>query len=504
MSAVAPILNFARTRNTSPALVEGARTVTYGELAGLVRRTARYLASEGWKPADRIGLCLKDSIDHIVAFLAVALVGAVAVPLDWRARPHENARFLEQLGLACVLAEPEHRLIAHCPVLVQDATWRSNVSSCAEAEAQASPAAPSNQDWAAPLVISASSGSTGAPKFTQMTHLQFHFAITGMLELLDLAGRHRFLCAMPLYYSGGRNSCLAHLLRGDCVVLYPSLFTAGEYLEVVREQEITVAGVVPSVIRQLLALPGDGPLLPGLSTLFSTGAPLHANEKRQAAVKLTPNFHERYGTAETMAISVLRPADFIDRAGSVGLPHSFAEIEVVDETGHPLPAGSIGRLRYRGPGLATPLAGETMPSFRDGWYYTGELGSLDADGYILLSGRTSDVIIRNGAKIYPAEVEATLLDHPDILEAAVLGHIDPGTGDTEESVIAFLVARNSVGEGAILAHCRSRLSAHKVPRKFHFAETLPRNTAGKIDKLTLVQSLDEAAATNDQAANQPS
>jgi acyl-coenzyme A synthetase/AMP-(fatty) acid ligase len=481
MNVVAPILHFGKTRQGAQALVEGGRTITYSELAGLVRRTACHLSARGLGPGDRIGLCLKDRPEHVVALLAVAHMGGVAVPLDWRARPVENARFIKGLGLACVLAEADARLTDDCPAVLLDAEWHHAI-------ARSNAVGKSPAGWHDPFVVSATSGSTGIPKFTMMTHWQYYFAIAGTFELMGLAGRHRFLSTMPLYYSGGRNSCIAHLLRGDCVVMYPSLFRPAEYIDMLNRERITVAGVVPSQLRQLLATHGNEPLLPGLTTLFCTGAPLHAEEKRQAARKLTPNFHQRYGTAETLAISVLRPENLADRADSVGQPHSLLEVEIVDEDDQPLPSGAVGGLRLRGPGLGSPLPGQVAEtSFRNGWYYPGDIARLDESGYIFLRGRTSEVIMRNGAKIYPAEVEGTLVEHPGVIEAAVLGLRG---ADNEEAVIAFVVPRGTLLAGDVLAHCRMRLTPHKVPRKIHFVGQLPRNTAGKIDKIVLAKWLD--------------
>jgi non-ribosomal peptide synthetase component E (peptide arylation enzyme) len=201
-----------------------------------------------------------------------------------------------------------------------------------------------------------------------MTHLQYHFATAGTFELMGLTGRHRFLCTLPLYYSVGRNSCLGHLLRGDCIILCPSWFSAQEYVEIACKHQATVAVVVPSMVRLLLAAAADRPLLPGLTAMFCTGAPLYADEKRRAVRQLTPTFHERYGTSETLAIAVLRPGDIAERADSVGQPHSLGEVEIVDDDGRPLPPNRSGRLRFRGPGLATPLSGSApSENFRDGW-----------------------------------------------------------------------------------------------------------------------------------------
>jgi acyl-coenzyme A synthetase/AMP-(fatty) acid ligase len=479
-NVTAPVLHFGVTRRDAPALIDGATTLTYGELATLIRRTAAHLATLGLRPGDRVGLCLHDTAAHLVALLAVAHLGAVAAPLDWRAKPAENARFIAGLNLACLLVEPDTAPIGACPTLPLDAAWHAAVTA-------ATPAPDYATSWQDPFLISTTSGSTGRPKFILMTHTQYYFAIAGMFELLGLSGRHRFLSTMPLYYSGGRNSCIAHLLRGDCVVLYPSLFTQAEYVQTVTSQLITVGGLVPSMVRQLLAAPGPEPLLPGLATLFCTGAPLHAEEKRQAARQLSPHFHERYGTAETLAISILRPADFATRADSVGQPHSLAEITIADEHDNPLPTGATGRLRYRGPGLGTPLHGiAENPNFRGGFYYPGEIARLDEAGYIFLQGRTSDVIMRSGAKFYPAEIEAVLAEHPAVAESAVLGQPGP---DADEIVIAFVVPRVDVATGTLLAHCRARLTPHKVPRQINIVAELPKNTAGKIDKIKLAATL---------------
>lgn len=493
MNVIAPILQFGRMRQNEPAVVDGTRIISYGELGGLVRRTARHLVATGLQHGDRIGMCLKDTADHLITLLSAALMGGVAVPLDWRARPAENDRFVRELGLTCVIAEADSKLLDGGSVIRSDAEWHRAVS-------EVSPDFEGAGEWHDPFLISATSGSTGVSKFTLMTHLQYHFAIAGMFELMALRGRQRFLCTMPLFYSGGRNSCLAHLLRGDCVVLYPSVFTVPEYIDVVRRQEITVAGVVPTVLRRLLASPVDGPLFAELTMLFSTGAPLHAEEKREAARKLTKNFYERYGTAETLAISILRPEDLAERADSVGRPHSTATIEIADENDMRLPSGAVGRLRFRGKGLASPLPGQASEAnFRNGWYYPGEIAYLDEQGYILLQGRMSDVIIRSGTKIYPAEIERTLLEHPKVADAAVLGN---RTVDNEESVIAFVAPREGLSAGELLAHCRIRLTPHKVPKQIYFLGQLPKNTAGKIDKIALAALLADTTSS-EQVSRQP-
>lgn len=480
MNLIRPILNYARTRSDAPALVESGHEIRYGELADLILRTAAELAAHGARAGDRVGLCLGDGKDHVVALLAVASLGAVAVPLNERSPGAQNADLARALSLKLVLVQAGTAHAFECPVLPIDERWHREVGGRA-------PVSSMPEDWHAPFVIAATSGSTGAPKFTLTSHLQYYCGVLGFAEMLELRGRHRYLSTMPLYFSGGRLGFLIHLLRGDCVILYGSLVNGPDYAAAVGELGATVGFVVPSLVRGMLAIAGDEPLLPGLARLTSVGAPLFPEEKRAVRRRVSHEFCDMYGTTETNPISLLRSSDIDSRADSVGQPNSLAEVRVVDERGRTLPAGASGLLCVRGPALATPLAlpGQpTHPGFRDGWYYPGEIATLDDEGFIVLTGRASDVIIRHGAKIYPAEVEAALQRHPDVLECAVVGR---RAADNEEEIIAFLVGRRPLELASLVAHCRTCLEASKRPQHIRLVDALPRNAAGKVDKQALAR-----------------
>jgi len=480
MNLIQPILNYAKTRPDAPALVDGEHEIRYGELAWLILRTAAHLAALGIAPGDRVGLCLKDSGEHVVALLAVARMGAVIVPLNGRAARAETAGLAAALSVKLALVESESAPALDCTVVPVDARWHRSV-------AEREPLSALPDDWHAPLDVAATSGSTGAPKLSLATHLQNYCGAAGWTELMAISGRHRYLSTLPLYFAGGRRALFLHLLRGDCVLLYGSLVNGPDFIEAAARLRATVAIVVPSLVRDLLAAAGDMPVLPGLAMLISGGAPLFAEEKRAARQKLSPNFCEGYGTSETNTISLLRSADIAAHGDSVGQPHSLVEIQVVDEDDQSLAVGEVGQLRLRGPSLASPLAAPghpIHPGFRHGWYYPGEIGALDDQGYIYLTGRASELIIRHGAKIYPAEVEAVLQQHPGVLECAVIGR---HAANNEEEMIAFLVGRRTLDLAAIVAHCRTHLTAAKRPQHIHVVDSLPKNTSGKIDKLALAR-----------------
>jgi acyl-coenzyme A synthetase/AMP-(fatty) acid ligase len=201
--------------------------------------------------------------------------------------------------------------------------------------------------------------------------------------------------------------------------------------------------------------------------------------------RLTPKFHEIYGTAATGPIASLRPEDMAERPTSIGKPFSLVDIDVVDDDDRPLGADQAGRLRCRGPGLTSPIAGleGSKQGFHDGWHYTGEIAALDSHGYIHLQGRTSEVIFRGGAKIFPTEVEAVLLDHEAVAEAAAIGRT---TSTNEQELVAYVIARRAITPGELLGHCRMRLSPYKVPRNIYIVAELPRTSSGKINKRALV------------------
>lgn len=493
MNLIEPILRHGRTTPAAIALIDEDRTITYGELMRLVEHTAGHLCALGVQRADYVGLCLKDNWQHIVALLAIARLGATFVQIDPRARYVEKARVATAFDFKVVLALPGADIKANCGTVVLDSEWN-----CKVAQANAPSALP--DDWHDAMVVQSTSGTTGLPKFTVATHLQFYFRLASFCELLPSNRPHRYLASLPLFSGFGRNLCMLHLFHGATLILYPSVFTAAEFVEIVTQHRATVAAAVPSAVRQLLGVTGnDRLLLPSLELFICAGAPLFGDEKYRALQKITSNFHEIYGASAFGPISVLRPGDIPARADTSGRLFPLTEAEIVDEEDLPLAAGEIGRLRCRGPALASPIAGEYADDFRHGWHYPGELASLDEHGYVRLSGRTSEVIFRGGAKIFPTEVEAVLQAHQNVADAAVVGRTSFGN---EQELAAYVIAKGDVTAGELLAHCRQRLAPYKVPHAIHIVSELPRKLSGKIDKRALVNEADARACQAPKSADQ--
>jgi acyl-CoA synthetase (AMP-forming)/AMP-acid ligase II len=470
----------AQARPGAAALLDGGRSWTFAALDAEVGRFAGALSAAGLAPGERLGVCLRDTADHLIARLAAARAGVALVPMDWRTPPAERARVAADFRVAAVLTEPGAAVEAtHCIAL--DGDWAARVA--------ASVAPPPVDDADLPFVLSLSSGTTGAPKAAVVTHGNYLARIANNAAAWGSLAGHRYFSASPLYFSAGSHFCLTTLLQGGMVFLYPPIFGAEEYVAQVAAVDATMAFLVPTVLRWLLAQPHTGrPLLPSLRVLIASAAPLTADEKRAIAQRISPNLIEVYGSAAGGQIAVLLPDDMAERAGSVGRPLGDLEVEVVDGQSQRLPAGEVGHVRVRGPGVAQcwfETGNGTAHAERmvDGWNFTGDLASFDRDGYLWLHGRADDVILRGGANIYPDVVEAALRRHPAVADAAVVGR--PVAGD-DPQVLAFVILRVPVAVPELLAHCRGVLPAWMLPAEVRVVEALPRTTSGKVRRRDLL------------------
>jgi long-chain acyl-CoA synthetase len=484
MNTVETILRHGRIQPAAIALIEDDRTITYGELSELVLRTAGHLHALGVRRGDYIGLCLKDDWQHVIALLAVARLGAVVVQIDQRTRPPEKARIAAAFDFKFIITLPDADLAANCATVPLDSEWERRV-----AHSDVPDSLPN--EWHDPMVVQPTSGTTGLPKFTLATHLQFYFRLASFCELMPANLQCRYLATLPLFSGFGRNLCLLHLFYGATLIISPRVFSTAEFLEMATRHQVTVAAVVPSALRQFLAAAGgDQPLLFGLDLLICAGAPLFADEKCKVVRHVTPNFHEVYGASAFGPISVLRPKDIPERADTAGRPFTLADLEIVDENERCVATGETGRLRCRGPALASPIADNSADDFRNGWHYPGEIAALDESGYLHLQGRTSDVVFRGGAKIFPTEIEAVLQTHDKVAEASVIAS---GSSGREQELTAYVVAKGEVTPGQLLAYCRQQLTPYKVPRQIYIVSDLPRNLSGKVDKRALADKSAGAA-----------
>ncbi|MBT5050897.1 MAG: acyl--CoA ligase [Rhodospirillaceae bacterium] len=482
----------ARRRPDHPAVVRrDGGIITYREYGDSVQCWAAVLAADGLGPGDIVGVNLKDTPDHLVALYAIARAGAAILPMDWRWTIEEKSRIAGFFGARAVLSEPDDPFLDSAGSWVGmpiDEAWQQRV-------AAVGPMGDIPEAEDPDLVLALSSGTTGTPKGPMITHGQFLARFLIYLISIGFSERDRYLCATPLYFGGCRGYSMCTLYAGGTILMHPPPYESADLLSYANEHQATRLFLVPTLLRRLMTLEGGtpgAPLFESLELLYSTGAVLHAEERDELMQRFCSRYLNFYGSTDGGGCSALMWDDAPEFAASVGRPVFGATLDIVDEADQPAPLGEVGRIRYRHPGTASGYYNDvaaSLTAFRDGWYYPGDLGWVDKDGYLFLAGRETDMIIRGGANIYPAEIEHILTLHPDVHEAAVIGWPSREFG---EEIAAFIVPvshKGALDSEGLIAYCREKLAPYKIPRAIFAIEALPKSGVGKILKTELAGRL---------------
>jgi O-succinylbenzoic acid--CoA ligase len=346
---------------------------------------------------------------------------------------------------------------------------------------EAGEAAPVRVDPAAPHSIIYTSGTTGRPKGAVLTYGNHLWSALGSCLNLGLHADDRWLACMPLFHVGGLSILLRSVIYGIPVVVHGAFDPAAVNRAIDRDG-VTIVSVVSVMLQRMLEERGGRPYPPSLRCVLAGGGPVPEDLLRACAERGVPVV-QTYGLTEAASqVATLAPEDALRKLGSAGKPLPPTEVRIADGEGRPLPPGAPGEILVRGPTVMAGYRGrpeETAGALRDGWLHTGDVGYLDAGGYLYVLDRRSDLIISGGENVYPAEVETALREHPDVLDAGVFGVPDARWGQTVAAAVVRR-PRSGVTEGGLQAHCGERLAPYKVPRYVRFVEALPRNAAGKL------------------------
>lgn len=477
------IAHNANRRPDHPALIDGGRTLDYQALDRAIRQTANHLAGLGLAEGDTVGVSMGDTIDHLIAMLGVIRLGAILLPMDCRWTVDEGQRVTSFFGAKACLVDDADSIFPETKTHIVVEPWHEAV-----AASSAEGRFPSDPD--APVWVSLSSGTTGVPKGPILTHRQMALRFLSQCVTMGFSQVDRYISATPLYFGGGRGFTVSYLTLGGTVVMYPPPYLPEELVQAVADHGITTLFLVPTLLRRLLDLPSsEGSMFPSLRLLISSGSLLYPEERARILSDLCPNFVNIYSSTEGGAISILLPETPDAHVGSVGRAAYGTEFEVVDEADKPVGSGEVGLIRHLSPWLPDGFhrnPEETAKSFRDGWYYPGDLGRIDEAGYLYVVGRAKDMIIRGGVNIYPADIEETLLRHPKVHDAAVVGWPSREFG---EEVAAFVIADGSVPPEELKELCRDSLARYKIPREVFMVDEFPKNAMGKVLKQELVNRL---------------
>ena len=481
----------------SEAVVGDRRRLTYRALADLAANAAGHLARRGIRPGDRVALLLGNCPEFPIFLLACFRLGAIAVPLGTRQREPELRYLLSDCGATALVLEGEFAgnlpPAAATPALALCIVVGGTVPGCELAAdfLGAAPAPPmptvAEEDTA---VILYTSGTTGRPKGAMLTHLSIVHSLITFRRCLRLEPRERAILAVPASHVTGLIAILLTMVSvGGATILMRS-FKASDFLALAASERLTYTVLVPAQYMLCLMEPElSGTDLSRWRIGGFGGAPMPVAVITALAERLPGlTLINAYGATETTSpTTIMPPGENVGHLDSIGQVVPCGEVRVVDSEDTPVPAGEAGEIWIKGPMVVPGYWGRpeaTAANFTAGFWRSGDIGSIDAEGFVRLHDRLKDMINRAGYKIYSAEVENVLSYHPGVLECAVVGRPDPVLG---ERVQAFVRPRDrGVTPEELRAFCAERMADYKVPEAIELvAEPLPRNANGKLQKAVL-------------------
>ncbi|AHH17697.1 acyl-CoA synthetase (AMP-forming)/AMP-acid ligase II [Nocardia nova SH22a] len=484
------------------------------DCAGLDARAARFAAlleDLGVGAGDRVAYLGLNSPAFLVTMFGAFRIGAVFVPVNFRLAGPELAAVLARSGATVIVCEDGHRDILdavrvrtslrHFLIVADDpeipvapdvaAHWRHWPS-----EPVSTPNAPVRLGFDDPAIIMFTSGTTGLPKGVVLTHGNIWWNGVNVDSRLDTRRGDITHAVAPLFHVGGLNAlALRTLVRGGTVVVRRS-FEPEAFLADLVHYRVNSFFAVPAMLAALARVPGVFEAdLTALRTIVVAGAPVPPSLIELYATHGIV-LQQAWGLTETAPFATHLPAEHtLAKLGSAGIPMPHTEIRIVDAaTGDPVEPGASGEILVRGPnvtpGYFEDPAATAAVFDADGWFHSGDIGRIDADGCLYIVDRLKDMIISGGENVYPAEVERALADLPGLVDVAVVGAADERWGETVIAVVAF----GGPGEltlETVRAHAATTLARYKLPRRLALVPTVPRNASGKLDKIAIGRMLAE-------------
>ena len=473
----------------SAILFEGGQ-LSYGELDDLAGRVSAALRARGIGRGDTVAVHLPNIPEFIICYLGIVRTGAIAVSVNPSlARPEVTFILADSGSRACFTTETGREMIDDpaLPVLehvvVCEGAGRPSLNDWLR---EVAPAAAVFMDPGDPAAILYTSGTTGKPKGATLTHGNVVSNTWSVVHHVGYQPDDRLILFLPLFHVFGQNFVANAGLRAGAAIVLHRRFVPDKVLESVRRDGVTKFFAVPMIYINLLAsgiTPGD---LGHIGYEFSAASTLPEEIGARWQSQFGRPIFEGYGLTETSPFACYNH-DFAHRPGTVGTAIENFELRIVDDSGRPVEPGTWGEIVIRGPGVMKGYwkrAEETAQALRGGWFHSGDMGTMDDDGYVSIVNRVKDMINVSGFKVWPAEVEEAFYTHPSVLEVAVYGVPDSVRGESAAAAVT-LRPGYSASADELRAHIQARVARYKLPETIDIVEQLPKGATGKILKREL-------------------
>ena len=480
------------------ALSYGEQHITHAELVERVENCALGLESAGVGPGDRVALLLESTPSFVVSFFAIAARSAISVPLNPLYKEEELRFYFRDTDSRSIITTEQHAQL--CEKAASDGTRarpivvtpeKLDLIACTEAQGLTVDRPRRSSSLDNDLLFLYSSGSTGRPKRVPRTVLDYWWEIENIKATLDLGRDDTIFCAIPLFHNYGLVNCMLAAAGSGARLLIleepnPFILRRRYALELLERERVTVFPGVPFQFRHLVETKASAEL-PHLRLCISAGTGLPVELFEAFYEKFRVPIRQHYGCSELGGISINLDEDPRPSAASVGHPLLGVSIKIVDEEGAELPDGEVGEIAVASRSVTRGYA--DLPelnriAFRDGFFFTGDLGCLDEQGRLTITGRKKLLIEVAGAKIDPVEIEDVLMQHAAVREVVVVGIDDPTGG--EQIAKACVVADKSCTERDLISFCQERLANFKVPQLIEFRDEIPKSPIGKVLRKYLI------------------
>lgn len=479
----------------------GPTSWTFAELDAHASHLARQLATLGVNEGSRVATLAANSLDYVVLVHALTRLGAILVPLNIRLTPDELCWQLRDVRANLLINDPRFADVAATIGLTMPELPRATFAAESRSDEVVLATLPAKDialrtliDLSATQVIMYTSGTTGTPKGVIITYgMQWWNAVGSALNL-----GHRpedtWLACMPLFHIGGLSILMRSVIYSISIIVYEK-FDAVEVNRAIREEGVTIISVVAVMLQRMLAAldaeQRDGRYPQSLRCVLLGGGPAPRPLLEDCASRNIPVV-QTYGLTESCSqAATLSPADALRKLGSAGRPLPPVQLRILLDDGQVAAADQVGTIFLKGPTITPGYDGRpeaTAKALRDGWFSTGDIGYLDADGYLYVLDRRSDLIISGGENVYPAEIEAILLAYPAVEEAGVCGIADAQWGQVPVAFLRLHPGSSTTAE-ELQSYAAQRLARYKLPRAFYFVAQLPRTSSGKLMRRELPKLL---------------
>ncbi|MCY1401634.1 Long-chain-fatty-acid--CoA ligase FadD13 [compost metagenome] len=473
------------------------RRFTFRQTNERCNRLAHGLAGLGLRKGDRVAFLSSNRAEMVETYFALAKSGLVGLPLNYRLAPLEMLELMRATGVVALVIERRFTealapmladlpQIAHCVSFGDGPALGHDYETLLARSASSEPDIEVEEDD--PFYFNLTSGTTGMPKCYLVNHYNCT-AGDSLFQSYELTSHDVAMTVFPMFGRVGFGWAITTTKFGIRNVLVN--FDAETALRLIEEEGVSITNLVPTMAAMLLAAPSiDKVKVDSLRAIVFAGASLPEPVRQGTVAKLCANLYEYYGMQESGALVLSTPEDRAHKPGSVGRPVLYSQLRIVDAQDRDLPVGQPGEILGRCPAAVTAYYDnpeKSAETFRDGWVHTGDIGYLDEEGYLFISGRLKEVIVTGGQNVHAAEVEETILAVPGIAECAVIGLPDPLWG---ESVTAVVVPAGDepVDGDAVIRYCHARLAGFKTPKRvIQQHDPLPRTPTGKVQKFKLVE-----------------